>query len=138
MSHIDRPWEGDVMKSTHRSTRHNRTLLACPLPSCMLLPAPHPLAQSTAATLRRHVSAAPAPPSGATVTAPNLPTALPRSGTNQARALSYPAAPPPAKSRAPPPRHPPLPPAPPPPPRAPPTRPPPVAPPSPPPTCPPG
>src|SRR3546814_9612570 len=72
MSHIDRPWEGDVMKSTHRSTRHNRTLLACALASCMLLAAPQVLAQSTAATIRGQVSADSAPAGGATVTATNL------------------------------------------------------------------
>src|SRR3546814_18417457 len=47
MFHIDRPWEGDVMKSTHRSTRHNRTLLACALASRMLLAAQTALAQPT-------------------------------------------------------------------------------------------
>src|SRR3546814_2205544 len=79
MSHIDRPWEGDVMKSTHRSTRHNRTLLACALASCMLLAAPQVLAQSTAATIRGQVSADSAPAGGATVTATNLATGLTRS-----------------------------------------------------------
>src|SRR3546814_1098824 len=64
MFHIDRPWEGDVMKSTHRSTRHNRTLLACALASCMLLAAPQALAQSTAATIRGQVSADSAPAGG--------------------------------------------------------------------------
>src|SRR3546814_9719698 len=79
MFHIDRPWEGDVMKSTHRSTRHNRTLLACALASCMLLAAPQVLAQSTAATIRGQVSADSAPAGGATVTATNLATGLTRS-----------------------------------------------------------
>src|SRR3546814_11700715 len=81
MFHIDRPWEGDVMKSTHRSTRHNRTLLACALASCMLLAAPQALAQSTAATIRGQVSADSAPAGGATVTATTLATGLTRSGT---------------------------------------------------------
>src|SRR3546814_19385839 len=84
MSHIDRPWEGDVMKSTHRSTRHNRTLLACALASCMLLAAPQALAQSTAATIRGQVSADSAPADGATVTATNLATGLTRSSQTSA------------------------------------------------------
>src|SRR3546814_16851103 len=77
MSHIDRPWEGDVMKSTHRSTRHNRTLLACALASSMLLAAPQVLAPSTAATIRGPVSADPPPAGGPTVTATNPPTPPP-------------------------------------------------------------
>ena len=72
------------MKSTHRSTRHNRTLLACALASCMLLAAPQVLAQSTAATIRGQVSADSAPAGGATVTATNLATGLTRSGTSSA------------------------------------------------------
>src|SRR3546814_2804607 len=79
MSQIDRPWEGDVMKSTHRSTRHNRTLLACALASCMLLASPKVLAQSTAATIRRQVSADSTPAGCATVTATTLATAPTRS-----------------------------------------------------------
>jgi outer membrane receptor protein involved in Fe transport len=68
------------MKSTHRSTRrHNRTLLACALASCMLLAAPQVLAQSTSATIRGQVSADSTPASGATVTATNLATGLTRS-----------------------------------------------------------
>src|SRR3546814_5443859 len=67
------------MKSTHRSTRHNRTLLACALASCMLLAAPQVLAQSTAATIRGQVSADSAPAGGAPVTATNLATGLTRS-----------------------------------------------------------
>jgi len=72
------------MKSTHRSTRHNRTLLACALASCMLLAAPQVLAQSTAATIRGQVSADSAPAGGATVTATNLATGLTRSATSSA------------------------------------------------------
>ena len=68
------------MKSTHRSTRrHNRTLLACALASCMLLAAPQVLAQSTSATIRGQVSADSTPASGATVKATNLATGLTRS-----------------------------------------------------------
>src|SRR5690606_7794683 len=78
------PGRGDVMKSTHRSTRHNRTLLACALASCMLLAAPQVLAQSTAATIRGQVSADSAPAGGATVTATNLATGLTRSATSSA------------------------------------------------------
>lgn len=72
------------MKSTHRSTRHNRTLLACALASCMLLAAPQVLAQSTAATIRGQVSADSAPAGGATVTATNLATGLTRSSASSA------------------------------------------------------
>src|SRR3546814_19617935 len=85
MSHIDRPWEGDVMKSTHRSTRHNRTLLACALARCMLLAAPQVLAQSTAATIRGPVSADSAPPGAAPVPPPNLATGLTRRVQSPAR-----------------------------------------------------
>src|SRR5690606_4818757 len=67
------------MKSTHRSTRrHNRTLLACALASCMLLAAPQVLAQSTPATIRGQVSADSTPAGGATATATNLATGLAR------------------------------------------------------------
>jgi outer membrane receptor protein involved in Fe transport len=73
------------MKSTHRSTRrHNRTLLACALASCMLLAAPQVLAQSTSATIRGQVSADSTPAGGATVTATNLATGLTRSATSSA------------------------------------------------------
>lgn len=72
------------MKSKHRYTRHNRTLLACALASCMLLAAPQALAQSTAATIRGQVSVDSAPAGGATVTATNLATGLTRSGTSSA------------------------------------------------------
>ncbi len=58
--------------------RTNRSLLACALASCMLISAPHALAQSTGATIRGQVSADSAPASGATVTATNTATGLTR------------------------------------------------------------
>ncbi|MGV8931076.1 MAG: TonB-dependent receptor [Luteimonas sp.] len=68
------------MTSKYQATsRHNRTLLACALASCMLVAVPQVFAQSTAATIRGQVSADAAPASGATVTATNLATGLTRS-----------------------------------------------------------
>lgn len=68
------------MKSKHQATRrHNRTLLACALASCMLVAAPQVFAQSTAATIQGKVSADSTPATGATVTATNVATGLTRS-----------------------------------------------------------
>ena len=73
------------MKSKYQATRrHNRTLLACALASCMLVATPQVLAQSTAATIRGQVSADSTPASGATVTATNLATGLTRSAQTSA------------------------------------------------------
>ncbi|HVI57663.1 MAG TPA: TonB-dependent receptor [Luteimonas sp.] len=61
------------MKSKYQSTRrHNRTLLACALASCMLVATPQVLAQSSDATLRGKA------PVGAQVTAKNTATGLTR------------------------------------------------------------
>lgn len=67
------------MKSKHQANRrHNRTLLACALASCMLVAAPQVFAQSTAATIQGRVSADSTPAGNATVTATNVATGLKR------------------------------------------------------------
>ena len=61
------------MKQRNRTTfRPNRKLLSCALASCLVMAAPHVMAQSTSATLRGAVTA------DSTVTVTNVDTGLTR------------------------------------------------------------